>query len=54
MEKRVESWTHLADNRILNWAVRLAPIHNMLTMFDPLPSDNEEEEKPDGTTEAGK
>lgn len=49
MEKRLESWAHLADSQVLKWAVRLAPIHNFLSIFDEPLSDNHEGGKADAT-----
>ncbi len=33
-EQHVESWLGDVDERVLNWAVRLAPFRQLLTMFD--------------------
>ncbi len=35
MEQNVESWLENVDERVLNWAVRLAPLRELLTAFDP-------------------
>lgn len=35
MEQNVEGWLENVDERVLNWAVRLAPLRELLTTFDP-------------------
>ena len=35
MEQNVEGWLENVDERVLNWAVRLAPFRELLTTFDP-------------------
>lgn len=35
MEHNVEGWLGKVDERVLNWAVRLAPLRELLTTFDP-------------------
>lgn len=35
MEQNVEGWLENVDERVLNWAVRLAPLRELLTAFDP-------------------
>ena len=34
MEQNVERWLEDVDERVLNWAVRLAPLRELLTTFD--------------------
>lgn len=35
MEHNVEHWLGNVDERVLNWAVKLAPLRELLTVFDP-------------------
>ncbi len=35
MEHNVEGWLSRVDSRVLEWAVRLAPLRELLTSFDP-------------------
>lgn len=35
MEQHAEEWLGNVDDRVLNWAVRLAPFRQLLTTFDP-------------------
>jgi len=35
MEHNIEGWLDNVDERVLNWAVRLAPLRELLTTFDP-------------------
>ena len=43
MEQNVEGWLSNVDERVLNWAVRLAPLRHLLTTFDPPPSQSQDE-----------
>ena len=43
MEQNVEAWLGQVDGRVLNWAVRLAPVRQMLRMFDPPAIETQEE-----------
>ncbi len=43
MEQNVEAWLGHVDGRVLNWAVRLAPVRQMLRMFDPPAIETQEE-----------
>lgn len=43
MEQNVEEWLGNVDERILNWAVRLAPFRQLLTTFDPPTAESSEE-----------
>ena len=35
LEQNVEGWLENVDERVLNWALRLAPFRALLTIFDP-------------------
>lgn len=35
MEENVEGWLGQVDQRVLDWAVRLAPVRELLRAFDP-------------------
>ena len=35
MEHNIEGWLENVDERVLNWAERLAPLRELLTAFDP-------------------
>ena len=35
MEENVEGWLGQIDEKVLNWAVRLAPVRELLSVFDP-------------------
>ncbi|MCY3914788.1 MAG: hypothetical protein OXG49_02125 [Chloroflexi bacterium] len=35
MEQNVEGWLGNVDERVLNWAVRMAPLRELLTTFEP-------------------
>lgn len=43
MEHNVEGWLENVDERVLNWAVRLAPLRELLTTFDPPAVESSEE-----------
>ncbi len=43
MEQNVEEWLGNVDERVLNWAVRLAPLRQLLTAFDPPAAESSEE-----------
>lgn len=43
MEQNIESWLGHVDERVLNWAVRLAPFQHLLTAFDPPTAENNDE-----------
>lgn len=43
MEQNVEEWLGNVDERVLNWAVRLAPFRQLLTTFDPPAAESSEE-----------
>lgn len=43
MEQNVEEWLGKVDERILEWAVRLAPLRQLLTTFDPPAAESSEE-----------
>lgn len=43
MERNVEGWLENVDERVLNWAVRLAPLRELLTAFDPPAVESNEE-----------
>ncbi len=43
MEQNVEGWLGNVDERVLNWAVRLAPLRELLTTFDPPAIESREE-----------
>ena len=43
LEQNVESWLGNVDQRVLNWAVKLAPLRELLTAFDPPASESTEE-----------
>lgn len=43
MEQNVEQWLGNVDERVLKWAVRLAPFRQLLTTFDPPVADSSEE-----------
>ena len=43
VEQNVEGWLGQVDNRVLNWAVRLAPVREMLMAFDAAEADTREE-----------
>lgn len=43
MEQNVEEWLGNVDERVLNWAVRLAPIRQLLATFDPPAAESSEE-----------
>ncbi len=41
--QRVDGWLSGVDSRVLDWAVRLAPLRSLLTIFDaPAPQDDDE------------
>lgn len=46
MEENVESWLGQVDGRVLNWTVRLAPVREILMVFEPpdtkLPDEGEQ------------
>lgn len=44
MEKNVEVWLGGADERVLNWAVKAAPVRQLLSAFDQPAADAQEEE----------
>lgn len=48
-EKKIESWVSVVDSRVLDWAVRFAPMRRILTIFDT-PSSEEQDEG--GTNES--
>ena len=43
MEQNVEGWLGNVDERVLNWAVRLAPFRELLSSFDPPAVESSEE-----------
>lgn len=43
MEQNIEEWLGNVDERVLNWAVRLAPLRQLLTTFDPPAAESSEE-----------
>ncbi len=43
LEQNVEGWLYNVDERVLNWAVRLAPLRELLTTFDPPAVESSEE-----------
>lgn len=43
LEQNIESWLGNVDERVLNWAVKLAPLRELLTAFDPPASEPTEE-----------
>ena len=43
VEGKVEIWLGQVDGRVLDWAVRWAPLRQMLTMFDAPEAESEEE-----------
>ena len=43
MEQNVEACLGNVDERVLNWAVRLAPFQHLLTTFDPPTVDSQDE-----------
>ena len=43
MEQNVEGWLENVDEHVLNWAVRLAPLRELLTTFDPPAVESSEE-----------
>ena len=43
MEQNVEEWLGKVDERILEWAVRLAPLRQLLSTFDPPAAESSEE-----------
>ena len=44
LEENIEGWLGQVDERVLNWAVRLAPVRQVLKAFDP-PADVPLEER---------
>ena len=42
-EKKVESWVSVVDSRILDVAVKFAPIRRILTIFDPPTAEGQDE-----------
>ena len=40
--QRVDGWLSGVDSRVLEWAVRLAPLRSLLTMFDAPPQESDE------------
>jgi len=40
MEQQVEGWARIVDSRVINYAVKFAPIRRILTIFDT-PSSNQ-------------
>ena len=40
--QRVDDWLCAVDSRVLEWAVRLAPLRSLLTMFDAPPQESDE------------
>ena len=40
--QRVDGWLCAVDSRVLEWAVRLAPLRSLLTMFDAPPQESDE------------
>lgn len=50
MEKQVERWLDVVDNRVLDWAVRFAPIRRILTIFDTPSSQGQDGDKTDEST----
>lgn len=45
MAKNVDGWLGQVDGRVLNWAVRLAPVRQLLTMFEEPAEERLEEGK---------
>lgn len=43
MEQNIEGWLANVDEHVLNWAVRLAPLREVLTTFDPPAVESNEE-----------
>ena len=43
MEGNIEAWLGNIDERVLNWAVKLAPLRELLTTFDPPAAESSEE-----------
>ena len=43
MEENVEGWLGQVDGRLLNWAVRLAPVRELLMAFEPPEAEAPEE-----------
>lgn len=41
--ERVDGWLSGVDGHVLDWAVRLAPVRSLLTMFDAPPQESEDE-----------
>ncbi len=41
--QRVDAWLGGADSLVLAWAVRIAPVRSLLSLFDAPPQENEEE-----------
>lgn len=44
MEQNVDEWLGNVDERVLNWAVRFAPVRQILTTFDPSTVESSDEE----------
>lgn len=43
-EQNAEAWLGNVDERVLDWAVRLAPLRQLMTAFDPPPAEPIDEE----------
>lgn len=44
MERNIEAWLGGVDGRVLKWAVRLAPLRELLKTFDPPVDESSDEE----------
>lgn len=43
LEQNAEGWLGNVDERVLNWAVKLAPLRELLTAFDPPAAESSDE-----------